>query len=80
MTSLLLRLQASKAMELTGASPGHSYTVKSPPTSSSSDVISGSCAFCSGLWLQREQRRDDVTGKERGDEKGQEEEKNLLPH
>ena len=36
----------------TGASPGHSYTVKSPPTSSSSDVTSVSTVFCSGLLLQ----------------------------
>lgn len=45
----------------TGASPGHSYTVKSPPTSSSSDVTSVSTVFCSGLWLQKKRENDVVT-------------------
>lgn len=46
---------AAVTNELTGARPGHSYTVKSPPTSSSSDVISGSRAFGSALWLWGEE-------------------------
>lgn len=56
---------------LTGASPGHSYTVKSPPTSSSSDVTSVSWAFCSVWLLQgggngaQAERSEDVVGTRR---------------